>query len=444
MKLGQADDARVHKRKGILTMGRPSVSGKASVLLVVLAAAFAQGSCGSNTSTGSDASTITGPLTVLFSLPATGSLADQAVVWEAAAQLAQSEINQVPLMKDLTLDIQDSKMTPATAVTIAQTSLDASHASIYLTADGTAAADAVLLATLPKPVITIASTAGGVQLVTDDATDSWFRTTDSVTLEGNAIARVALDKGATKMAILEGNNPYTLGCAGAAATYFTTHGGTVTKTVQFPYAPSPTYDYATDLATASADSPDVIYLVPHPAVGITFLKAWTAAGTGKFAGQWYLNEDLATSAIPTNVGVAAVEGVRGVKPAGNPTADATMVAAFTAAYGTTSGDPTIPRVAETYDAVYLMALAIAQAGTSTDVDAIRTALRAVANPPGTIVGPGQFAQAIALIQAGQDINYEGASGPCDFDANGDVDPPMAEWQLASGQFTVLRTFTPSP
>jgi hypothetical protein len=119
-----------------------------------------------------------------------------------------------------------------------------------------------------------------------------------------------------------------------------------------------------------------------------------------------------------------------------------MLAAFTAAYGTTAGDPKIPRVAETYDAVYLMALAMAQAGTTTDVDAIRTALRAVANPPGTVVGPGQFAQAIALIQAGQDINYEGASGSCDLDANGDVDPAMAEWQLESGQFTILQTFSP--
>jgi len=367
-------------------------------------------------------------------------------VWESAAQLAVSEINAGAglLGKQLTLDVQDSQMTPATAVTLAQTLLDSAHASFYLTADGTAAADAVLLATLPKPVITLASTAGGVQLVTDDTTDSWFRTTDSVTLEGNAIARAALDKGAKTMAILVGQNPYTLGCAGAAAAYFAANGGTVTATVQFPYAPSSTYGYATDLATASAGAPDAIYLAPHPAVGISFLKAWTASATEKFAGQWYLNEDLATPAIPTNVGVAAVEGIRGVKPAGNAAAYTTMVQAFKAAVaaGAATGDPTIPRVAETYDAVYLMALAFAQAGTTTDVDALRTALRSVANPPGTVVGPGQFAQAIALIQAGQEINYEGASGPCDFDPNGDVDPPMEEWQLESGAFTSLRTFSP--
>jgi len=388
-------------------MKRLSEGGRLSLLLGVLAA-LVQMSCGSNASSGA----VTGPTTVLFSLPATGSLADQAIVWEAAAQLAQTEINTAGglMGRQLALDFQDSQMTPATAVAIAQTYLDGTHASVYLTAD--------------------------------DTTDSWFRTTDSVTLEGNAIAQAAFDNGAKTMAILVGQNPYTLGCAGAAAAYFQQIGGTITATVQFPYAPNPAYDYAGDLAKASAGAPDAIYLAPHPAVGISFLKAWTAAGTGKFAGQWYLNEDLATPAIPTNVGVAAVEGIRGVKPAGNAAAYATMLAAFTAAYGTTAGDPNIPRVAETYDAVYLMALAMAQAGTTTDVDAIRTALRAVANPPGTVVGPGQFAEAITLIQAGQDINYEGASGSCDLDANGDVDPTMAEWQLESGQFTVLQTFSP--
>jgi ABC-type branched-subunit amino acid transport system substrate-binding protein len=177
-------------------------------------------------------------------------------------------------------------------------------------------------------------------------------------------------------------------------------------------------------------------------VGITFLKAWTAAAAGKFAGQWYLNETLRTPAIPTNVGVAATTGMRGVCPAGNAVADAVLIAAFNAEYGTTSGDPTIPRVAENYDAVYLMALAIAQAGTSTDVDAIRTALRAVANPPGIAVGPGEFVKAIALIQAGTDINYEGASGTCDFDDQGNVNPALAEWELQGGNFTVLRTFSP--
>jgi ABC-type branched-subunit amino acid transport system substrate-binding protein len=288
----------------------------------------------------------------------------------------------------------------------------------------------------------MASTASGDELVAMDSTDSVFRTVASVSLIGGGTARAALDKGAKTMAILQGNNPYTLGCAAAAAAYFVQGGGTITKQVTYPYNAPSTYTFLADLTTASAGAPDTIYLVSHPPDGINFLLKWTAAAAGKFAGQWYLNETLRTSAIPANVGVAATNGMRGVVPAGNAAGNAAMVAAFTAAYGTASGSPAIPRVAENYDAVYLMALAIAQAGSSTDVAAIRTALRAVANPPGVVVGPGEFGKAIDLIKLGMDINYEGASGTVDLDDKGNVNPLLAEWQLQNGSFNVLRTFTP--
>ena len=388
--------------------------------------------------------TVTGPLKIGFLMPATGSLADQAAVWEMGVQLAQTEINNSGglMGRPITLDIQDSMFNNATAVTEANGLLDDAHASFLLTADGTSPVIAVLKATLPKAAIIFASTASGDELVGLDTTDSVFRSVASVSLIGGGIAKAALAKGARTMAILQGDNPYTLGCADAAAAYFTQGGGTITTRVMFPYAPMPTYNYAADLATASAGAPDVIYLVPHPAVGISFLKAWTAASTGKFGGQWYLNETLRTDAIPANVGMTATNGMRGVVPAGNALGNAAMVSAFTTAYGTASCSPSIPRVAENYDAVYLAALAIAQAGTSTDIDAIRTALRAVANPPGTVVGPGEFAKAIALIKAGEDINYEGASGTVDLDEQGNVNPTLAEWELQSGKFTVLQTFSP--
>lgn len=37
-----------------------------------------------------------------------------------------------------------------------------------------------------------------------------------------------------------------------------------------------------------------------------------------------------------------------------------------------------------------------------------------------MIRPGEWAKAKELIDAGKDVNYEGASGNVDFDANGDV------------------------
>jgi branched-chain amino acid transport system substrate-binding protein len=67
----------------------------------------------------------------------------------------------------------------------------------------------------------------------------------------------------------------------------------------------------------------------------------------------------------------------------------------------------------------LMALAIEKAG-SADRGGIAAALRSVANAPGEVILPGEFAKAKAILAGGGDVHYVGAAGPQDFDANGDV------------------------
>ena len=66
-----------------------------------------------------------------------------------------------------------------------------------------------------------------------------------------------------------------------------------------------------------------------------------------------------------------------------------------------------------------MALAIEKAGAA-DRGLISAALREVANAPGMVIRPGEWAKAREAIAAGEDINYEGASGAIEFDENGDV------------------------
>ena len=54
------------------------------------------------------------------------------------------------------------------------------------------------------------------------------------------------------------------------------------------------------------------------------------------------------------------------------------------------------------------------------VGTIAAALRDVATAPGEVILPGEWSKAVAAIKDGKDINYEGASGPVDFDDKGDV------------------------
>jgi branched-chain amino acid transport system substrate-binding protein len=87
-----------------------------------------------------------------------------------------------------------------------------------------------------------------------------------------------------------------------------------------------------------------------------------------------------------------------------------------------------PFTANTYDAAILIALAIQQAGTATDHIAIREALRKVSAPPGKPFTPAQVGEALLALRDGLDIDYKGASGNVDFEANGNVKSGFIVWE----------------
>ena len=90
-----------------------------------------------------------------------------------------------------------------------------------------------------------------------------------------------------------------------------------------------------------------------------------------------------------------------------------------------------PFMAEHYDATVLVALAVAKAGSTTDLAAIRDSLPFSANAPGRVGGPGrgEIAKAFALVADGKDISYNGAGGDIEFDENGDVFGTTEIWQV---------------
>ena len=138
-----------------------------------------------------------------------------------------------------------------------------------------------------------------------------------------------------------------------------------------------------------------------------------------------------------DIGVENFEGMSGTAPGA---ADPDLAEAFEDAYNASEFGPipALPFLRESYDAVYLIALAAAAAN-STDSEDIRDNLRYIANPGGEVINPGTagFTTALELLEAGEDIDYEGAAGPQDFDANGDVAKGAIEiWKIVDGEITV--------
>ena len=111
---------------------------------------------------------------------------------------------------------------------------------------------------------------------------------------------------------------------------------------------------------------------------------------------------------------------------------------FKAAFGEL---PPTPFITNAYDAmavIGLAAYAVQVKGLPVTSENIRDHLRTVANPPGEPIFPGEFRKAFELLNQGQEINYEGATGTVDFDEYGDVVTPIEVWQYSRGTIVTSR------
>src|SRR5438132_951448 len=222
---------------------------------------------------------------------------------------------------------------------------------------------------------------------------------------------------------------------GIRGTNFTALGGTVPIVIL--YLDSAT-DHTAELTSLFSTNPQAVFLAAYPYDGQIILQNWWAnhaawpthwiftdgmgdqttmdslrsngVETGNFTG-------LALSRSPTPTGVDAYERYR---------------SAYAARFGQ---EPTLLSE-NAYDAAFILALAM-EAADSTDPTQFRSALRYVANPPGHTILPGQWAEALAALDAGENIDYWGAANRADFDRYGDVGTAFGVW-LVDGA-GVIRT-----
>jgi branched-chain amino acid transport system substrate-binding protein len=160
--------------------------------------------------------------------------------------------------------------------------------------------------------------------------------------------------------------------------------------------------------------------------GKTILQQATESGdfTTYVGGDGMVNDEL-FSGLDT----AALENMIAVRPGSPTSAGIDAFKALAAAGGVDVGSTYVP---QSYDAAFLIAAALEKTGGKSE--GIGQAVRDIANAPGEVVLPGEWAKAVELIKAGTDINYEGASGPVDFDANGDVPGVVIEMTVKGGKF----------
>lgn len=280
-------------------------------------------------------------------------------------------------------------------------------------------------AAIPGGVVMVspASTAPAVTDLDDD--DLVFRTVPSDAFQGKMLAALLLDKGIDTVAVTFVNNDYGRGLSEAFNTAFEAGGGTVTESLGHEDNRS---DYRSELGSLSISGADTLVVLAYADTsGQTVLRQ--AFESGMF--QRYVGADgMVGDSLVDAVGADVLEGMIATRP-GSPGLPGTAL--FNAAAKEAGYDPSSVFAAQAYDAAFLLALAIEQNG-SDSREGLSDHVRRVATAPGEVILPGEWEKAVELIAQGVEIDYEGASGTHEFDANGDVPGVVVEMVVEDGSF----------
>ncbi len=295
----------------------------------------------------------------------------------------------------------------------------------------------------------------GVPLVSYDATspalttlavggakisgDLSWRTAPSDALQGRVLAAKIRDRGITTMGVLYRDDPYGRGLLASFEARFQDLGGSVTARSSYP--PSKASGFTDEVrALFSAGVPQGVLLITFEEDGAALTWELEAAHPNPRP-AYFGSDGVQDATFLKNAAPSIAEGMYGTTASAPDTPASRR---FAAAIQAATGDAPSHTAAYAYDAVYLMALAMA-AGGHNGPQAIRANLREVSGglqDGGAVVAPGEFQRAVSILNSGGRINFDGASSRIDFDANGDPTQAFyAWWRIRQGAFETVDTLS---
>ena len=247
---------------------------------------------------------------------------------------------------------------------------------------------------------------------------------------GVAMARYATDKGYTKAALLFASNESAQTLVAPIQNTFKRHGGTIVANISVVPGQS---SYRSEIEQLYASHPQVVFTqVDAQTAATLFSEMKELKGIGMpFIGTDATADSDFVKAITPQVATQVLTSLESSPLGGGGRAF------FDQLYQKEYGTGPVELSNYSYDGVMLVALAADAAG-STNGDAIGAKMRTIANPPGNVVS--DYAVAYQDLKAGKKINYEGVSGPLDFNEHNNVYGPFDVLKFdASGNSNVVTT-----
>jgi branched-chain amino acid transport system substrate-binding protein len=374
------------------------------------------------TTAGTATGSVDGVFTVGTLLPVTGDLAFLGPPEVAGARLAVEDINAAGgvLGADAVLVEGDSGDTNQDIANPEVDRLLAEGADVIVGAASSAVSKLVIDKIVGANVIQFSPANTSPDFTTYDDNGLYFRTAPSDLLQGKVLADQVAAGGAETAAVLFRQESYGQGLADSFVENFTALGG----------VPEPYIAYAVDTENFDAEVDQIVAADPDAIVVIGFAESANILTTMNERG---IGPDTkAVWGVDGNIGGIGAElsdpsiiaGMRGTEPSVDLSGLTEFTDRLDLAYEGGVGG-VFAYGAETYDAIIITALAAAVAGSDDPVQ-IAAQINDVTRGGTKCVS---FEECIALVDAGDDIDYDGQGGPYEFVDAGE--PAAASYRVAT-------------
>ncbi|WP_186396193.1 ABC transporter substrate-binding protein [Stappia sp. TSB10GB4] len=360
-----------------------------------------------------------------------GPIAAMAPAMIDSANLAISQVNEAGGILDgrrLIGVVGDSACNPQNATDAATKAVNLEGVIAIV---GPHCSGAVLAAansvTIPAGITIVTPSGTSPEITSLQDNDTVFRTVPSDDYQGRALARTLLERGTNKVAVAYLNNDYGKGLAEAFRAEFEEKGGEIAG---FAAHEGERASYRSNLADLAAGGADTLVILDYgDGSGLTMLRQALENG---FFENFVGGDGMKSDAPIRELGADNLTTFIASAPVGQQS-DALEV--FNKAFSDIGGDPNAIFVTTSYDATFMLALAIEKAGA--DKSKVAAALREISNGEGEPILPGEWAKAKELIAAGTAIDYRGAAGEHNFDEAGDVPGAYALFKVSGSTFEVI-------
>jgi len=363
-------------------------------------------------------------------LPLTGSMGPITKKIAESAQLAVEHINAGGGVKGCPVQfiLRDDQGQPTVGVDAAKYLVEVERVQAFTGTISSGVTGPIISSiTAPSKVVQISCCSTATPFTLDGRSQGYFfRTLPTSKTQAVATASEMARRGLKRTAIIYVNTDFGQDMTRFVKLALPKLGGDIVAEV--PYTDNQP-SYRAEVTKALAEKPESLLLIGFPKDAVTIVREWLSlGGTQKIA----LNNSMRVKDFVDGVGGRFLNESFGMDNAQvqGPTVDA-FNKAFEEKY---KYDSKGPGVHTQYDAMMAIALAMNIAKDLTG-PSIKDAVRQIHAAGGATVGTGpeEYKKALELIKAGKPIKYHGATGPIEFDVNGDVTGPALVWKIVNGE-----------